>query len=248
VPYSYGNSGLVRDPFLAIVAVMLGGEALAPVRTRLVRDGDVLVNAGERVRTVYAVLSGRVGIYQPVQGDRPRLREVVGPGQRVGEAHVLAAPLAPADVKAECLSPGRVAIIDADLYWSWCRRPEVALPVLRDLAEQARARERLRSSWLELDVAARIAALLLDLHERFGEERVEGARSVAVVAHGLSQSQLGDLVGARRETANRAVRALVAEGLIADGPRGSVLRDVAGLAARAGRTTARELEDRRAVS
>ena len=56
------------------------------------------------------------------------------------------------------------------------------------------------------------------------------------VAHGLSQSQLGDLIGARRETVNRANRALAAEGLVGDGPRGTELRDVKGLAARAGRT------------
>jgi CRP/FNR family cyclic AMP-dependent transcriptional regulator len=261
VPYSYGRSsglrgpadsspewlaprrrGLARDPFLAVVAVMLGGEALAPVRTRLMKPADVLAEPGEPMRVVYAVLSGRLGVFQTgsaMAPGRPRLREVLGPGQRAGEAHLLGERRAPTDFRLQCLTGGLVAVIDADLYWSWCRRPEVALPVLRELAEQARARERLRMSWLELDVTARLAALLLDLHERFGDGRVAG---------GLSQSQLGDLIGARRETVNRACRALQAEGLIQDGPRGMVLRALPGLAARAGRTLGDELQERRAVS
>jgi CRP/FNR family cyclic AMP-dependent transcriptional regulator len=263
VPYSYGHApapggvqesspervgprrrGLARDSFLALVAVMLGGEALAPVRTRLTKPGDVLAEAGAPVRAVYAVLSGRLGIFQTGPGaapGRPRLREVLGPGQRAGDAHVLADHRAPAEFSVQCLAAGLVAVIDADLYWEWCRRPEVALSVLSELAEQARARERLRASWLELDVTARMAALLLDLHERFGAGDLR-------VALGLSQSQLGDLIGARRETVNRANRALAAEGLVACGARGTELRDVKGLAVRAGRTPGGEPGERRAVS
>ncbi|HEX4018984.1 MAG TPA: Crp/Fnr family transcriptional regulator [Frankiaceae bacterium] len=233
--------GLARDPFLAVVAVMLGGEALAPVRTRLIKPGDVLAEPGEPLRYVYAVLSGRLGLLQRGPGagsGRPRLREVLGAGQRAGEVHLLSDRRAPSDFRLQCLTSGLVAVIDADLYGSWCRRPEVVLPALRELTEQARARERLRLSWLELDVTARLAALLLDLHERFGDGLTEG----------LSQTQLGDLIGARRETVNRAGRKLLAEGLIHDGPRGIELRDVQGLAARAGRSVGAELQEERAVS
>ena len=76
VPYSHGHvpgrsglhesspervgprrRGLARDPFLARVAVMLGGEALAPVRTRLTRPGDVLAEPGRTLPAVYGILS-----------------------------------------------------------------------------------------------------------------------------------------------------------------------------------------------
>jgi CRP-like cAMP-binding protein len=235
---------------LALVAVLLGGEALAPVRTRLTKPGDVLTEAGQPIRAVYAVLSGRLGIFQTGPAfapGRPRLREVLGPGQRAGDAQLLADRWAPADFTLRCLSPGLVAVIDADLYWTWCERPAVALGVLRELTDQARARERLRMSWLELDVTARMAALLLDLYERFGTDAA-ATRSHPLVAHGLSQAQLGDLIGARRETVNRVNRILESEGLVEHGPQGTLLRDVKGLAARAGRTPGGESGDRRAVS
>jgi CRP-like cAMP-binding protein len=198
---------------------------------------------------VYAILSGRLGIFHFGPGEapgRPRLREVLVAGQRAGAAHLLADRWAPADFRLQCLAGGLVAVIDADLYWDWCRRPAVALNVLHDLTDQARARERLRSSWLELDVTARMAALLLDLQERFGDGFMSGERPL--VAHHLSQSQLGDLIGARRETVNRVNRTLEAEGLVEHTPRGTALCDVKGLAARAGRTPGGERPDRRAVS
>jgi CRP-like cAMP-binding protein len=259
VPYSYGlpyvpvgsqesspervgprRRGLARDPFLALVAITLGGEALAPVRTRLMKPGDLLLASGEPMTSLYAVLSGRLGVLQtgPIAlPGRPRLREVLGPGQRAGEEQVLADRWAPADFTLQCLTAGLVAVIDADLYCGWCGRVEVALNVMRDLTEQARSRERLRSSWLELDVTARLAALLLDLHERFGGP-----------LPGLSQAQIGDLIGARRETVNRVTRTLTDEGLIRTGPRGTELCDVKGLEDRAGRTIAGQPAMRRAVS
>ncbi len=242
--------GLARDPFLALVAVLLGAEALAPVRTRLTRPGDVLAEPGRPVQAVYAILSGRLGIFQTgpaAAPGRPRLREVIGAGQRAGDAHLLADRWAPLNCKIQCLSAGLVAVIDADLYWEWCQRPAVAISVLREMTEQARARERLRISWLGLDMTARMAALLLDLHERFGTDAA-ATRPHPLVAHGLSQSHLGDLIGARRETVNRVNRALEAEGLVEQGPRGTVLCDVKGLAVRAGRTPGGERRDRRAVS
>ena len=69
-----------------------------------------------------------------------------------------------------------------------------------------------------------------------------------VVPHGLSQTELADLIGARRETVNRAARQLEDEGLIVAGPRGTTLLDLAGLADRAGLPTAEAKQDDRAVS
>jgi CRP/FNR family cyclic AMP-dependent transcriptional regulator len=247
--------GLSRDPLLAAVAVSLGGEALSDVRTRLVRRGDVLAAPGVPATTVYAVLSGRVGIFQipqlaPTTGypAQPRLREVLGPGQRACEADVLVGTNQPTGTTVRCLTSGVVAVISAASLRRWCTDPDVGVLVMASLAQDTLTLERRRARWGQLDVAARLAALLLELYERYGSARSDGGRTVAVVPHGLSQAHLGDLVGARRETVNRVMRALEAEGLLKIGGRGISLYDVPGLAAKAGRGPEGEATDRRAVS
>lgn len=231
----------------------LGGEALSDVRTRLVRRGDVLAEAGRPAAAGYAVLSGRLGNFShrcpdrsperhtstslSPPGDQPvraRLQEILGPGQRARVVEVLAPEESPS-ASVECLTNGVVAVIDARLIRRWCERPEIALQVLRDFAAEREALERRRSVWSELDVTARLAVVVLELYERYGSVRVVNARPVAVVSHGLSQAYLGDLIGARRETVNRATRALEAEGLLSLTAHGVMLPDLEGLARRAGR-------------
>ena len=51
------------------------------------------------------------------------------------------------------------------------------------------------------DVPGRVAKALLDLSERFGVETAAGV----VVDHGLTQEELAQLVGASRETVNKAL-------------------------------------------
>ena len=51
------------------------------------------------------------------------------------------------------------------------------------------------------DVPGRVAKALLDLSTRFGEQVDDGLR----VAHDLTQEELAQLVGASRETVNKAL-------------------------------------------
>jgi CRP-like cAMP-binding protein len=173
---------------------------------------------------------------------------VLGPGQRACQADVLAGADQPPSTSVRCLTSGVVAVINAASLRRWCTDPDIAVLVMASLAQDNLALERRRARWGQLDVAARLAALLLELYERYGSARTDGGRTVAVVPHGLSQAHLGDLVGARRETVNRVMRALEVEGLLKAGGRGISLYDVPGLAAKAGRGPEGAADDRRAVS
>jgi CRP-like cAMP-binding protein len=261
--------GLSRDPLLAAVAMQLGGEALSPVRTRLVRPGDVLAAAGEPPTAVYAVLSGRLGLYDQVpradgKRSRSRLCELLGPGRRARETELLSDRREPPQTTIVAMSIGVVAVVDGDLFRSWCVRPDVAVIVLREMARDTGALEQRREHWADLDVPGRLAALLLELYrECWAPAQVPGregggdlwaitgpaaAGRGVLVPHELSQTDLGDLIGARRETVNRAGRQLEADGLIVAGPRGTTLLDIAALRRRAGAGPGARRVAERAVS
>jgi CRP-like cAMP-binding protein len=79
------------------------------------------------------------------------------------------------------------------------------------------------------DVPGRVAKALLDLSVRFGEPADGGTR----VAHDLTQEELAQLVGASRETVNKALADFAGRGWVRREGRAIVLLDTERLERRA---------------
>ena len=79
------------------------------------------------------------------------------------------------------------------------------------------------------DVPGRVAKALLDLAARFGRPVDEGL----LVAHDLTQEELAQLVGASRETVNKALADFASRGWLRLEPRSVVIMDLERLSRRA---------------
>ena len=79
------------------------------------------------------------------------------------------------------------------------------------------------------DVPGRVAKALLDLSTRFGQPVEDGVR----VAHDLTQEELAQLIGASRETVNKALADFTARGWLRRDGRAIVILDMARLERRA---------------
>ena len=79
------------------------------------------------------------------------------------------------------------------------------------------------------DVPGRVAKALLDLADRFGRTADDGVH----VHHDLTQEELAQLVGASRETVNKALADFASRGWLRLEPRSVVIMDVERLARRA---------------
>jgi CRP-like cAMP-binding protein len=79
------------------------------------------------------------------------------------------------------------------------------------------------------DVPGRVAKALLDLSRRFGRQTDQGV----LVAHELTQEELAQLVGASRETVNKALADFASRGWLRLEARAVVLMDVERLHRRA---------------
>ena len=113
---------------------------------------------------------------------------------------------------------------------AWLRgRPEVARHLLRALARRLRRTNEALADLVFSDVPGRVAKALLDLSERFGRPTDDGLR----VAHDLTQEELAQLVGASRETVNKALADFASRGWLRLEARAVVLLDVDRLRKRA---------------
>ena len=72
------------------------------------------------------------------------------------------------------------------------------------------------------DVPGRVAKALLDLADRFGRPAPDGV----LVAHELTQEELAQLVGASRETVNKALAEFVQRGWLRLEARAVVILDI----------------------
>jgi CRP-like cAMP-binding protein len=92
--------------------------------------------------------------------------------------------------------------MDRDALRAWITdRPEIAGQLLRVLARRLRRTNNNIADLIFTDVPGRVAKELLLLAQRFGTPEGGAVR----VTHGLTQLEIAQLVGASRETVNKAL-------------------------------------------
>ena len=101
--------------------------------------------------------------------------------------------------------------MDRDALRAWITdRPEIAERLLRGLARRLRRANSNLSDLIFVDVSGRVAKRLLGLAQRFGTREGGAMR----LTHDLTQEELAQLVGATRETVNKALGEFAQRGWI----------------------------------
>jgi CRP-like cAMP-binding protein len=167
-------------------------SAIAPTLplTIRVRPGDRPARQGEPCFGIFVVETG-VLLASCVTDDGRRLGELLGPGDAVGGPDGMTSQVTVRALRACRLRPAfpheRPSLLDS--------RTARAIALAHDLA------------WL--GVADRVERRLRETAKRFGYPAPEGGRRLGVR---LTQEDLAELVGCTRESANRAIRTMVADG------------------------------------
>lgn len=190
--------------------------------------GQVLFHEGEPGDRLYVIADGKLKLGRRSADGRENLLSVIGPGEMFGELSLF--------------DPGprtatATAVADATLYElshaeliQWLEEyPAVAKHLLEALARRLRRTNEALADLVFSDVPGRVAKALLDLSTRFGEPVEDGLR----VAHDLTQEELAQLVGASRETVNKALADFAARGWVRREGRAIVLLDMDRLERRA---------------
>jgi CRP/FNR family transcriptional regulator len=136
----------------------------------------------------------------------------------------------PRDFSAVAVTDSRLAAIAHQDMRKWLvSRPEVAMQLLRALAEQLRRITDIYTDLVFTDVPGRVAKALLELAGRFGSRQPDGIQ----VHHDLTQEELAQLVGASRETVNKALADFTSRGWIQLSAKSVLLLDAERLRRRA---------------
>ncbi|ADG75978.1 transcriptional regulator, Crp/Fnr family [Cellulomonas flavigena DSM 20109] len=190
--------------------------------------GDVLFHEGEPGDRLFLVRDGKIKLGRRSNDGRENLLAVLGPGEMFGELSLFdpGPRTATATVVADAVV---LELGHRDLVTWLADKPKVAEHLLQALARRLRRTNEALADLVFSDVPGRVAKALLDLSTRFGQQVDEGIR----VAHDLTQEELAQLVGASRETVNKALADFAARGWVRREGRAVVLLDVDRLERRA---------------
>jgi CRP/FNR family transcriptional regulator, cyclic AMP receptor protein len=174
------------------------------------------------------VIEGKMKLTRAAADGRENLLSVIGPSEMFGELSLF--DPRPRTSSASAVTDAVLAALKHEALTPWLReRPDVSLHMLRALAQRLRRANDVTADLVFTDVPGRVAKNLLDLADRFGTQEPDGLH----VHHDLTQEELAQLVGASRETVNKALADFAARGWLQISARSVLILDAERLRKRA---------------
>ncbi|OBF26534.1 Crp/Fnr family transcriptional regulator [Mycobacterium sp. ACS1612] len=162
--------------------------------------GHTVFAEGDPGDRLFIIISGKVKISRRSPNGRENMLAIMGPSDMFGELSIF--DPGPRTSSATTITEVRAASMDRDALRAWiAERPEIAEQLLRVLARRLRRTNNYLADMIFTDVPGRVAKQLLQLAQRFGTQESGAVR----VTHDLTQEEIAQMVGASRESVNKAL-------------------------------------------
>src|ERR1051325_11526826 len=209
----------------ALLARLADDEINAILKHAVIRHyaaNAQIICKGDPGSSMMVVLRGRVVVRAPSSEGKEVILNLINEGEILGEIALLDGKERTADATA--MTDCELLVVTRRSFLPLLEQPVVARELLNVLCERLRRTSEQLEDVLFLDVQARMAKTLL----RFAEARGASKPGMRVVL-GMSQRELGNLVGASREKVNRRLQAWRRAGIIAIEKGTIFIRDPAAL-------------------
>ena len=165
-----------------------------------IAKGGILFKEGDGGEHVYVIVDGKLKLGTSSGDGRENLLSILGPGEMFGELSLF--DPGPRTSTATAVTDAKLLSLGQEKLIPWlATNPNVSLQLLARLAQRLRRTNEAVGDLVFSDVPGRVAKALIDLGDRFGKQTDEGL----FVHHDLTQEELAQLVGASRETVNKAL-------------------------------------------
>ncbi len=183
----------------------VSAEAAEPVAADLERldlpRGTTVFSEGESGDSLFIIIEGKVKIVRRAPDGRENVLSIMGPADQFGELSIF--DPGPRTATATALTDVSLAKMSQQALLPWIdAHPEIGVQLLRVLARRLCRTNDTVADLIFTDVPGRVAKSLLSMADRFGTRDDSG---LLRVTHDLTQEELAQLVGASRETVNKAL-------------------------------------------
>jgi CRP-like cAMP-binding protein len=186
-----------------------------------IAKGGILFKEGDEGEHVYVIVDGKLKLGTASGDGRENLLSILGPGEMFGELSLF--DPGPRTSTATAVTDAKLLSLSHEKLIPWLSdNPDVSLQLLARLAQRLRRTNEAVGDLVFSDVPGRVAKALIDLGTRFGKATDEGL----FVHHDLTQEELAQLVGASRETVNKALADFAGRGWLRLDGRAVLITDV----------------------
>lgn len=189
-----------KAPLFTALDDVAAASLLANMVSVKIAKGSVLFAEGDEGDQLYVIAEGKLKLGTSSGDGRENLLSILGPGEMFGELSLFDPN--PRTSTATAVTDAKLLSLGQEKLLPWLvENPMVSLQLLASLAQRLRRTNEAVGDLVFSDVPGRVAKALIDLGERFGKKTDEGL----FVHHDLTQEELAQLVGASRETVNKAL-------------------------------------------
>lgn len=179
------------------------------ITKRRFAQGEVIFREGDPGEVLYIVRFGQVRIYVSGSNYETSVILLLRPGDIFGELAIVDG--LPRSASATALKDTIVFTIQRHTFRAMMRQhPQLALNFMKLLSVRVRYSTRKVNSLASMSVSSRLARLLLALAQDCGQVYQEGV----LLNTSLNQTELASLIGATRESTNKALSIFRKEDLI----------------------------------
>ena len=210
-----------RAPLFTALDDAAAASLRASMDTVKIAKGSILFKEGDDGEHLYVIIEGKLKLGTSSGDGRENLLSILGPGEMFGELSLF--DPGPRTSTATAVTDAKLLSLSHEKVIPWLKQnPEVSLQLLARLAQRLRRTNEAVGDLVFSDVPGRVAKALIDLGDRFGKSNAEGL----LVNHDLTQEELAQLVGASRETVNKALADFAGRGWLKLDGRSVLITDV----------------------
>ena len=194
-------------------------KAGVPVAERRFGAKDMIFAPGDPDGQLYFLIEGAVRLYKIYGAFREATVALLRDGDLFGELDLVGTTCQ--NAFAETITASRVAVVrKPNLIEAVGRHPEFALKLLSSFSERLRQSDEVIESLLEREVSARLATLLSNLGERFGEATGSGT----LIDMRLTHQDLANMIVSTREAVSKVMSEFQRDGVIEVSSRRIIIR------------------------
>jgi CRP/FNR family transcriptional regulator, cyclic AMP receptor protein len=171
-----------------------------------------VVTQGEPASALFGIVHGRLKVSSAGPDGRDTVLGIMAEGEIFGEVALLDG--GPRSATCTTMEPCELLVIARQPFLELVESsPSIGVKLLEVLARRLRRLSQRSENSAFLEVSARLARIVLDLAVRFGERRQKPVSGIYVTLK-LSQQELGDLIGATRESVNKQLSDWTRQGIV----------------------------------
>jgi len=224
------GSILAKVPLFASFSDEQRAAVATRLQTRRYPKHAVLVRENDPGDSLFIVLHGNVAVTRSAGDGKENILSILKEGDFFGEMGVLDASPRSATIKA--LDDVQVAILARDDFLDVLTgSPKMCVLLVLGLSARLRATNEAIQAAAFLDVPTRLASLLLNLGNNFGERTPDGVR----LTLRLTNQEMANMIGTTRESVNRTLNRFWDDKLIDMHEAHIVIKSPAGISALAGK-------------